>query len=284
MILLHRVTKLVDVLGPILLSALSLWICFLLIQPIALVLDPSFTLLANRSIGKIAFTLIVLIHILLLAAAKPRHWWQQFMQTNVYFLGTTTWIKPFLSLFFLFFTSHALLLLALTTTPYATCTLPSLSLVLHKLPNLLFGFIATFFLALTEEAIFRGTLIPLFSHNLSRFGTILLSALIFMLAHNLTAPWELITTDWALGLGLFLLGTILAQIYTITNTLYIGMGAHAGLVFVKVFLRRIPCITYQEPLPWWLHVDLRQSPLVQLLFFALICLIVLIYRTQFKKT
>lgn len=282
MILLHRVTKLVDVLGPILLSALSLWICFLLIQPIALALDPSYTLLANRSIGKIAFTLIVLIHILLLAAAKPHRWWQQFMHTNVYFLASTHFIKPFFSMFFLFFAGHTLLLLTLTTTPYATCSLPSLSLVLHKLPNLLFGFVATFFLALTEEAIFRGTLIPLFSHAMSRLGGILLSALIFMLAHNLTAPWELVTTDWALGLGLFLLGTILAQLYTITDTLYMGMGAHAGLVFVKVFLRRIPCIAYTQPLPWWLHPDLRQSPLVHGLFFVLICL--LFWITKRNKT
>jgi hypothetical protein len=48
--------------GPILLSALSIFMSFFIIQPIALYLDPTFSLFANRGIGKIGITVLVLAH------------------------------------------------------------------------------------------------------------------------------------------------------------------------------------------------------------------------------
>jgi len=268
---LHRVTKLFDVIRPIALSALSIFICFLLIQPVALWCDPAFSLLANRGLGKIAFTLVVMMHLLLLAATHSNNEWKMFWHSNAAFLGTRAWLKPFFAMFGLFAALHTSTLLALSLTPWANAYLPT-TLSWSVLPSLALGFVATFFLAWTEEAIFRGTIIPLLLRGgLSKTASILLSALIFMLAHDITAPWHLLSSNLPLGIGLFLLGILLAQLFVMSGTLYVGMGAHAGLVFVKVFLRRIPCLAYASNVPWWLHSDLRQSPLIHALFALLIC-------------
>lgn len=268
---LRRVTQLLDVMRPVFLSAFSIFISFCLLQPVALWLNPSFTLLASRSVGKIAFTLVVIVHIIMLAATLPRLEWQQFLQSTIMFIKTRFWLQPFFGMFALFGALHALLLCCLTSTPYVTGYIPSVKIIFEKTPTLAFGFIATFFLAWTEEAIFRGTIIPLLRRGkLSALSTVFLSALIFSLVHDITAPWHLLSCDLPLGIGLFLLGVMLAQLFIISNTLYIGMGAHAGLVFIKVFLRRIPCLTYTDQLPWWLHSDLRQSPLVHLCFVLVI--------------
>ncbi|MBM3892846.1 CPBP family intramembrane metalloprotease [Candidatus Dependentiae bacterium] len=268
---LRRVTQLLDVMRPVFLSAFSIFLSFCLLQPIALWLNPSFTLLANRSAGKIAFTLVVIVHIIMLAATLPRSEWQQFLERTILFIKTRNWLRPFFGMFSLFALLHALLLYGLSYSPYVTSYAPSIKIIFEKTPALAFGFLATFFLAWTEEAIFRGTVIPLLRRGkLSTLNSVFLSALIFSLVHDITAPWHLLSCDLPLGIGLFLLGIMLAQLFIISNTLYIGMGAHAGLVFIKVFLRRIPCLAYTDHLPWWLHSDLRQSPLVHLAFILVI--------------
>jgi len=217
---------------------------------------------------------VVIVHILMLAATLPRSEWRQFLQKNIGFMSSLSWLAPFFKTFGLFAALHTCMLLALSCSEYVFGYLPTVTEVFGKMPTLLFGFLATFFLAWTEEAIFRGTVIPLLKRGgISALGCILISALIFMLAHDVTAPWHLLSTDLPLGIGLFLLGVMLAQIFIGSNTLYIGMGAHAGLVFIKVFLRRIPCLAYTQTLPWWLHQDLRRSPLVHVCFLLVIAII-----------
>lgn len=269
-----RIIRFFQIMGPILLSASSIFLTFCVLQPLALSLDPSFTLLANRSVGKIAFTLIVLLHIFLLTATTSQKFFRSILEHNFKFLLRTAWIKPYLGFFISFAAIHALILVILcATTPYLGFDPSVLSLVPYKLQSLALGFIATFFLAWTEEAIFRGTLYPFLAQTLSPLVSMLITSLIFMLAHDLSCPLNLVTVNWKLGLGLFLLGFFLNLLYNITQMLAVGMGAHAGLVFIKVFLRRIPCITYAAALPWWLDVDLRQSFVVHVLLLAAIMVI-----------
>ena len=269
--ILRRMTKLFDVLRPIAWSAFSIFICFCIFQPIALWLNPTYSLLANRGPGKIAFTLIVIAHLFVVAARRSKQEWQEFLQINFWFITKPSWLKTFFSTFAIFASLHVFMLLALSLSPHTTLELPSLMTVVHQLPTITFGFVATFFLAWTEEAIFRGTVIPLLRQGgMTPLAAILTSAGIFMLAHDVTGPWRLLTSSLPLGIGLFLLGVLLAQLFVLSNTLQLGMGAHAGLVFIKVFLRRVPCILYASALPWWLHADLRQSPLVHCCFLALI--------------
>ena len=276
-------TRFSDVMGPIILSALSILVSFCILQPLALWLDPSFTLLANRSVGKIAFTIMVLLHIILLLTTTSKKLLSSFLETNLYFIRQTTWIVPFFLYFFTFFSLHALLLVGLALPGMVLFHPEALKLIPSKLGNLGFGFIATFFLAWTEEAIFRGALFTILRQKLAPLASIIITSAIFSLAHDLTNPLSLVTTDWKLGLGLFLLGMFLNLLFFITGKLYIGMGAHAGLVFVKVLLRRIPLVSYPPLLPWWFDIDLRQSLLTHGLFLVIIIYLLVAFRQKFRQ-
>lgn len=276
-------TRFSDVMGPIILSALSLFISFCLLQPLALWLDPSFSLLANRGVGKIAFTIMVLLHIILLLATTSKKLLKSFLETNLYFVRSTSWLAPFFLYFFIFAGLHALMLAALWLPGIVYFVPEALHLIPSKLGNLGLAFIATFFLAWTEEAIFRGALFTVLRQKLAPLTSIILTSLIFSLAHDLTNPLTLVTTDWKLGLGLFLLGMFLNLLFFLSDKLYIGMGAHAGLVFVKVFLRRIPFVSYAPELPWWFDIDLRQSLLTHVLFLTIIAILLIVFRSRFTQ-
>lgn len=266
-----------EVVGPVVLSAFSLFVAFCILQPIALWLDPSFSLLANRGAGKIAFTVLVLLNILLLITTASRAFLRQFMQVNVGFFTSWRWIKTFSIFFMGAFTLHALLLYILSFTGIVYVVPEALNQIPIKWVSLIWGFIATFFLAWTEEMIFRGTLFMIFNQKLKTMTSIILTSFIFMLAHNLTNPFKLVSQDWQLGTGLFLLGMILNIFFAISNKLYVGMGIHAGLVFVKVFLRRIPLVAYSAQLPWWFSPDLRQSSTIHIFFLLLIIFLIIYY-------
>ena len=107
-------------LGPILLSALSIFISFLIIQPIACFLDPSFSLFANKGIGKIGITILVLIHIFCLLFTAPKTIWNSFIKTNFSFFLSRVWLKKFFLFFLVFFTLHAVFLSAFLLTGAAT--------------------------------------------------------------------------------------------------------------------------------------------------------------------
>ena len=142
--------------------------------------------------------------------------------------------------------------------------------------KLLWGFFVVFMLAWTEETIFRGISYQYIAQQFSKITSIFIASLIFMLAHDLYNPLNLITKNWKLGLGLFLLGFLLNTIFVITGKLYAGMGIHAGLVFVKVVLRRARFIIIPiSGLPFWANSDLRQSLLIHILFLILIISLIL---------
>lgn len=279
-----RHTSVLKVTGPVVISAFSIFVTFCLLQPLACWLDPSFTLLANRSVGKIAFTIMILLHILLLATTTPRAFFNRLVSTNILFFVREKWLKPFFTFFAIFAGLHTIALGVMVYGGYVTCTPEAALLIIPKLPNLLWGFVATFFLAWTEEFIFRGTLYPFFAQRFTPLTSITLTSLIFSLAHDLTNPLSLVTTQWRLGLGLFLLGFMLNLLFATTNKLYIGMGAHAGLVYIKVFLRRIPLITIPSVIPWWFSPDLRQSIIIHILFALAIVSIVLWAMRQTKQS
>ncbi|MFA6263644.1 MAG: CPBP family intramembrane glutamic endopeptidase [Candidatus Babeliales bacterium] len=267
--------------GPIALSAFSLFLTFHIVQPLALWLDPTFTLLANRGVGKIAFTIAVIVHILLLLSTVSRNFMRQFFATNVLFLRNVQWLKTFFGFLTLFSLLHSSVIALAVVIGAAEFHPELLALIPSKCGSLLWGLVVTFFLAWTEELIFRGTLYPFFRQGMSTIASALLTSTIFMFVHNITNPLDMVTTNWRLGLGLFLLGLMLNLVFALTGKLYVGMGMHAGVVFVKVFLRRIPCVTYIGTLPWWLNADLRQAPLVHALFgLVVICLLVMITKKR----
>lgn len=266
--------------GPVFVSALSLIITFILIQPLACWLGHDFSLLSNRGIGKIAFMSMALIHLIGFAMLVPRSFFASFAVINLGFFRYRSWIADFLLFFTLFSLLHASFLGTVVLAGYAFWQSIAQELSTKLAGALAVGFVATFFLAWSEEMIFRGTVYTYLSRSMTGFSSIIITSAAFALVHNLSAPWMLLSTDYKLGIGLFLLGCLLNIIFVITNKLYCSMGAHAGLVFIKVCLRRIPFIAIlpQSQLPWWLHTDMRQSFLVHGIFILCITVMCFYYR------
>jgi len=263
--------------GPILLSAISLFITFNIIQPIAFWLNPTFNLLASRGIGKVAFISMVILQLLLFLITQSQTFLNRFLQTAVFFFKEKEWPKRFFFYFIVFFLLHSIALGFFYLLGYAQYNPDWGVLNLSLLLKLFWGFIVAFFLAWTEELIFRGMLYQYIVQHHSKIISVFATSLIFMLVHDLSNPLNLITKNWQLGLGLFLLGFLLNLVFIITGKLYTGMGLHAGLVFVKVVLRRARIITFlpASSLPFWISGDLRQSLLVHLFFvIAIISLVV----------
>ncbi len=266
------IKKFIKAIGPILLSALSITITFLLLQPLALKLGPSFNLLSNRGIGKVAFITLVILQIILFILTQTKEFLRNFFKINFHFFIEKNFVKSFFKYFFVFATLHTILLFIIYLSGYALYNPNWGHLALSLILKILFGFFVVFLLAWTEELIFRGTLFIYFEQHFSVFTSLFLTSTIFMFVHDLKNPLNLVTKNWKLGLGLFLLGALLNLIFINTRKLYNNMGAHAGLVFVKVLLRRAPLLIYLDVknLPFWLNKDLRMSNLIHLLFLILI--------------
>jgi len=287
--------------GPMVLSALSLTISFLIIQSLAFFINPELNLLASKNLGKIAFTSMVFYQIILFLyiqsititgesknkSGNRKSMLVSFYQTNIQFLSNTNWIPTFAILFVLFFSFHSITLFSFKTLGLAFYNQSWAGISLNAIAKIIFGFVATFFLAWTEEAIFRGTIYPYFLQYYSTLTSVFLTSFIFMSVHDLTNPISLVTTNWKLGLGLFLLGFLLNVVFAITGKLYASMGIHSGLVFVKVILRKAPILNYAPEYlwPWWFNQDLRQASVVHLLFFTVILILLFKHKDMFfKKT
>jgi membrane protease YdiL (CAAX protease family) len=266
--------KLCTCVGPIILSALSLFTSFAVLHPLAIYLGPEFNLLASRGIGKVAFISMVIFQILLFLSVQPKIFLQKFLDRTVFFFIKERWLWIFSYFFISFFSLHWLILLLFYKLGYVTPITDWGTINFAVIYKTLFGLFVVFMLAWTEELIFRGTIYPYFAQFYKIVPSLLVTSLIFMIVHNLANPLALITYDWKLGLGLFLLGVLLNQIFVITKKFYAGMGIHAGLVFVKIVLRRARFLTF---------TDLRQSHIVHVLFIFTILFLFARYKKEFWK-
>lgn len=277
--------RLTSFLRPIVKSALKLFIVSILCNLLLIYADPSYHIRANRGIGKIVFTGLVLIQLFNLLRHCSLATQKAFFRKNILFLYYDRWVSGFFLFFLLFFGLHALVLTVLLAGGYASWVTPSAALIISLWKTLAVGGIATFFLALTEEVIFRGALYTYCSTYFSPLTSALLTSICFSLAHNLYNPLVLVTSELSLGIGLFLLGLLLNLILIKTEKIYYAMGAHAGLVFLKVLLRKIPCFTFasNSELPWYITPDLRAAPVVHLLFFVALAMLLLNLRKLTKN-
>lgn len=271
------VKQIFDAIGPILLSVLSVFTTFLILQPLALWLDPTFNLLSNRGIGKIAFVVLIIFQIFLLFCFLPKQFLDKFLQINFYFFKNKFWLKKFFFYFLIFAFLHILVLFFIWTTGFTYINHNLAPFKLSLIFRILFGFFVVFLLAWTEELIFRGTIFLYFVQHFKPLISLLLTSIIFMFAHNISG-----TLTLQLGIGLFLLGMLLNLIFIKTEKLYASMGAHAGLVFVKVFLRRVPLLVFlpEVQLPFWMSKDLRTSPIIHGLFLILIIFFIIQNRKE----
>ncbi len=267
--------------GPILLSALAIFIDYLLLQVLANKLEIGLNLLSSRGLGKIIFTSLVFYQMLLLLSTYPYSFMQKLKKTILFF-SEPRWFLSYLLFLLIFCLLHFSFLEGLILTGYAHYAKVTITNTVFL--NILWGFIVVFLLAWTEEAIFRGFIYQQINQYCNPIPAILLTSLIFMLSHDFAMPTNLLTKNWQLGVGLFSFGILLNTIYVATNKLYCSMGAHAGIVFMKVILRKARFIIISTTnLPFWLNVDLRQSILVHLLFLFVASIVILTNKQKFSE-
>lgn len=274
----------ISLVGPMFFSVLSFFLSGIVIQTILTYFDSNINLLATGSgIGKIILITLAIAHILLLVPTQSSKFIKTWKKINLLFIKNRHWIAPFFSMFTLFFLIHCTILgvsLWLNQVNYNPQWIEAVTL--SRMGSVALGFFATFLLAWHEELIFRGTLFVYFAQQINPLACIILTSSIFTATHNLANPLILITEQWRLGLGLFLLGIVLNLAFFISQTLYVPMGIHAGLVFVKVVLRRIPFFDHLTPQQWawWFDQDLRKSFLVHGLFTLIILVLIFLHRKK----
>ena len=276
----HTTARWWKVSGPIVLSACSLFITFHIIQPLATWLNPTYTLLANRSVGKFALSFMVLLQLVLFLLVQPKNFLHRVLDSAIGSFKRPGWLRMMGLFFIFFFALHWLILGGLWQSGFALYNPAWGTFTTSLVVRTLFGLFVTFLLAWSEEVIFRGFIYEYITTSYSILPSILCASTIFMLAHDLSNPLSLLTTNLSLGIGLFLLGMLLNLIFVLTGSLVASIGAHMGLVFVKVVLRRARFLTFAPMSAWWAHADLRQAPAVHLLFLVVILGIVYKFRKK----
>lgn len=256
--------------GPILGSVLSFFCVFQIINPLATWLSPDYSLFLRRGVGGVFVLLITVFLCCCFASIQPRTLLQR-LRSHLSWPATAPGWRLFLLFFFWFALAHLILLSIYLLADAATFDTTALPLLLRRWPVLLVGFIATLFLAWSEELIFRGLLFDHFRQFHTLWPSAIASSCIFSLAHNLRAPWTLLTSEWRLGLGLFLLGMTLTIIAQWQRSLAASAGAHAGLVFIKVVLRKVPLVVIPANAGLLFPTDLRTSLLtLEVLLVAIV--------------
>lgn len=261
--LLRRLNKSI---GPIIGSALCFTLSFITLDTLACALDPAFSLTYRHGVGGVVVLLSAVWLACCFASIQPRQLIARLAQHLTWPLSNR-W-----GLFCRYFALGVVLHCAILGL-YLGCTSSTWHTVsgaqfLRVVPTLALGLIATLFLAWSEEAVFRGLLLDHCMQYHRFFGSLIISSAVFSLAHDLQAPWRLVSSQWQLGLGLFLLGMFLATLAHRHQTLAASAGFHAGIVFIKVMLRKVPAVTLASSNHLFWPIDLRQSLVVQLLFLG----------------
>lgn len=268
----HYYNKNWKALGPIILSACSIFLTFNIIRPIALLLDPNLNLLASKGFGKIIFSFLAIFQVLLFLITQSQSFIDKFLKISVFYFKDKDFFYKISKYFVVFFSFHWLVLLAFCNLGYVNYNPHWGTLSWPLIPNIIWGLFATFFLAWSEELIFRGMFYPYFAQFWKPITSLICTSFCFMFVHGLENPIIFFLSDYKIAFGLFLLGVLLNTIYVISGKLYTGMGVHMGLVAVKVILRRMPFLTF---------MDLRQSSIVHFLFISITLLLIIYNKEKF---
>ncbi len=255
--------------GPLFLTALS----FLLFSWGADVagkffISPNWNILASRGFAKILFTLISLSHLGFFLFLDGRTSFPFFARRNMIFYFPPSWFSRYMRWWTIFFSLHLLVLLFFIVLGDASL---NYNFITSRTFPFLFcyflgGCLATFFLALTEEIIFRGSIFPYVRQYASPLTALFITSFIFSACHGLPRPDLFLWNEPQVAIGLFLFGCLLNAIYLCMGRLYYSMAAHAGMVSVKVLMRKIPFITFSSTSHWWVHPDGRQAFIIHILF------------------
>ncbi len=267
--MLHK-HSLIESLGPIFLSALSFCLSMTFIVFFSTAICPEISLFANSGWGKALFMAAgiwqAIVLVLFTAPIKiiPQIWHAFSWPASYKHIKTFLWFTALFSiahcvvLFIYFFTGNAEL-------QYSNALDKLMSARWYQL---LLSLLAPATLAWSEEFIFRGVTFSYLRTRMNFLSAALLSSFVFMIVHDLSNPLNLLTRDWQLGVGLFLLGLFLTYVMSYMETIAASAGAHAGLVFIKVVLRKFPLLVITENNHLFFPEDLRMSVITHLLLLG----------------
>ncbi len=131
---------------------------------------------------------------------------------------------------------------------------------------------SAFGIATTEEILFRGFFFQTLLKDLPKWVAILITGIIFVLFHdlaNISNFWT-VPKHMMLAGGLFCLSTLLCFAYLKSGSLYLPIAIHAGLVFGKVFFRKMKMVEVLDPTSyvWAIDGDARRGVMAWLLFLG----------------
>lgn len=133
------------------------------------------------------------------------------------------------------------------------------------------GFSA-FGIATTEEILFRGFFLQTLLKDLPKWAAVIITGILFVLFHDLAdiSNFWTVPKHMMLAGGLFCLNVLLCFAYFKSGSLYLPVAIHSGLVFGKVFFRKMKLVEVLDPTSyvWAIDGDARRGIMSWLLFLA----------------
>ncbi len=131
---------------------------------------------------------------------------------------------------------------------------------------------SAFGIALTEEILFRGFFFQTLLKDLPKWAAIVITGIIFVLFHdlaNVSNFWS-VPKHMMLAGGLFCLNVLLCFAYLKSGSLYLPIAIHSGLIFGKIFFRKMKIIEVLDPNSYLFAIDgdARRGIMAWLLFLG----------------
>ena len=147
---------------------------------------------------------------------------------------------------------------------------------------------SAFGIALTEEILFRGFFLQTMLKDLPKWIAVVITGIIFVFFHDLANVQSFWTEPRQMMLagGLFSLNILLCVAYLKSKTLFLPIGIHSGLVFAKIFFRRMKMMYAVEPANSYLfglEGDARRGFLAWILFLSGILVLGFLITDREKK-
>lgn len=147
---------------------------------------------------------------------------------------------------------------------------------------------SAFAIASTEEILFRGFFLQTMLKDLPKWIAVVMTGIIFVFFHDLAniQNFWMQKRQMMLAGGLFSLNVLLCVAYLKSKTLWLPIGIHAGLVFAKIFFRRMKMMYPIEPADSYffgLEGDARRGFLAWILFLSGIFILNFLITDREKK-
>ena len=132
---------------------------------------------------------------------------------------------------------------------------------------------SAFGIALTEEILFRGFFLQTLLKDLPKWVAVVVTGMIFVVFHDLAHPLSFFQElrQMMLAGGIFSLNILLCAAYLKSKTLFLPIGIHSGLVFAKIFFRKMKMMYAVGPANSYLfglEGDARRGILAWIFFIA----------------